>query len=145
MVDLAEHGVEGGGLAAAGGAGDQDHAIGLGGQPAQGLQGLRLEAQGLQLHAADLVGQVLLVQHPQHRVLAEDARHDRDAEIDLPLADGHLEATVLGHAFLADVQLGHHLDPRDHLFGEGAAAGLAGTVEHAVDAVLDGQALAGHA
>src|SRR5690606_15998819 len=98
-----------------------------------------------QLYAADLIGQVLLVEHPQHRVFAEDARHDRHAKVDLPLAHGDLEAAVLGHALLADVQLSHDFDARDDLFGEGAAAGLASPIEHAVDAVLDGQALASHA
>ncbi|MNZ31527.1 hypothetical protein D3C78_488280 [compost metagenome] len=145
VVDLGDHGVQRGGLAAAGGAGDQDHAVGLGGQAAQGTQGFIGKAQGLQLHAADSVGQVLFVEHPQHGVFTEDAGHDRHPEVDLALAYGNLEAAILGHALFTDVQLGHDLDARNHLVGEGAATGLAGRVEHAVDAVLDGQALAGHA
>ncbi|MND68313.1 hypothetical protein D3C80_597610 [compost metagenome] len=93
----------------------------------------------------DLVGQVLLVQHPQHGVLAEDARHDGHPEVDLPAIDADLEAAVLGHALFADIQLGHHLDPRDHLLGQFHAGHLAAATEHAVDAVLDAQAVAGHA
>lgn len=145
VVDLGDHRVQRGGLAAAGGAGHQHHAVGFSGQTPQLAQGFVFKAQSLQLYAADLVGQVLFVEHPQHRVFAEDARHDRHPEVDLPAADADLEATVLGHAFFADVQFGHDLDPGNHLLGELAALDLADVVEHAVDPVLDHQTVAGGA
>ncbi|MND51764.1 hypothetical protein D3C80_427590 [compost metagenome] len=139
MVDLTDHGVEGGGLAAASRAGNQDHPVRFVRQAAQAAQGVIFEPQGLQLHAADAIGQVLLVEYPQHRIFTEDARHDRHTKVDLPGTDADLEATVLRYALFTDVQLGHDLDPRDHLFGELAAADLADAVEHAIDAVLDHQ------
>ncbi|MCY1410799.1 hypothetical protein D9M71_261750 [compost metagenome] len=145
VVDLGDHGVEGGGLAAAGGAGHQDHPVGFGRQAPQLHQGGVFEAQGLQAHAVGAVGQVLLVQHPQHRVFTEDAGHDRHPEVDLAAADADLEAPVLGHALFADVQFGHDLDPGNHLVGKFAALHLADVVQYPVDAVLDHQAVAGHA
>ena len=76
-----------------------------------------VEAERVQRQALHVVGQALLVENPQHRVLAEDARHHRHAEVDLAALRQHLEAAVLGHAPLGDVELGHHLDARDHLLG----------------------------
>ena len=70
-VDLVQRGIEGGGLAAAGRAGDQDDAAGAGQEP--------LHEAARSLGQADLrQGQdaALLVQKPQHHPLAEKGRDD---------------------------------------------------------------------
>ena len=64
-----------------------------------------------------LIGDRALVQNAQHGVLAIHARHDGDAEVDRPVVDRDLEAAVLRHAPLGDIELRHHLDARDHLLG----------------------------
>ena len=70
-----------------------------------------------------------------------DRRHDGDAEIDQPALIPHAEAAVLRHAALGDVELAHDLDARN----DGRMPVLGdrrhGVVQHAVDAVLDGDFL----
>src|SRR6185369_9213021 len=84
LVDLGDHRVQGGGLAASGGACHQNHPVRFARQPAQGTNGAILEAERSQADALDAVAQVLLVKDTQHRILAQDAGHDRHAEVDLP-------------------------------------------------------------
>ena len=75
-LDLGEGGVEGGGLAGAGGARDQHHPVGLPDEPAEAGQLLLVEAQDVQAQARELLGQALLVQDADDRVLAVDRGHD---------------------------------------------------------------------
>jgi hypothetical protein len=138
-VDLGQGGIQGGGLARAGGAGHQEHAVGLGGQAPHPGQGVAVEAQALQGDALELVGQLLPVQHAQHAILAEHPGHDGHPQVDLPAAQVDLEAAVLGHAPLGDVQLGHDLDAGDDLLGHFPAGRVGHMGQHAIDAVLDGQ------
>ena len=53
--------------------------------------------------------------------------------------DGDLEAPVLGHAPLGDVELRHDLDARDHLLGYFIAGDRGHLHQHAVDAVAHHQ------
>src|SRR5262249_19383587 len=106
------------------------------------------EAQRVQGQPVELVRERLAVEDPENRVLAVDARHHRDAEVDLAtslpaIAVARLEAAVLRHAALGDVELRHHLDARDHLLGELASRHVLHAGQHAVDAVLDGEPGAG--
>ena len=55
-------------------------------------------------------GQVALVQDPHHDLLAVDHRQRGDPEVDDPAADLELEAAVLRHPPLGDVELGENLD-----------------------------------
>src|SRR5881394_1470137 len=67
----------------------------------------RLEAERLQVER-----QVALVENTQHDLLAEQHGQRRDAEIDDAGAHLELDAPVLRHAALGDVELRHDLDAR---------------------------------
>src|SRR5215469_3016888 len=125
-------------LAAAGGSGDQQHAVGQRAQPAQLFDDVTLEAQHVQPQAAHL-GERLLVEDTQHGIFAEDARDDRYAEVDRPSVHGDLEAPVLRDAPLGDIELGHHLDARDDLLSQLDAADGGDVRQHAVEAVAHHQ------
>ena len=71
------------------------------------------------------------------RVLAVRGGDDGDAEVDGAAGDAQLEAAVLRHALLGDVELGHDLDARDDRGVMALVDRLERFVEHAVDAVLD--------
>src|SRR5204862_1759485 len=108
--------VQGGGLAAAGGAGDQQHAVGERSEAAQLLDDVPLESEHIEPQAAHL-GERLLVEDTQHRVLAENAGNDRHAEVDRTAVDRDLESAVLRDAPLGNVELRHDLDTGDDLLG----------------------------
>src|SRR5690606_36632316 len=129
VVEDVQRGVQRHGLARAGRAGDQHHAVGL-------LH--RVEEQRLlvvlvaELLDAQLGGAA--VEHAQHDLLAEQGRQGADAEVDLlALAQVELDAAVLRHPLLGDVELRHHLqargDARAHLHRD-----LGDLLEDAVDA-----------
>src|SRR5258706_176940 len=140
VVDLRDGGVERGGLAAAGGPGDEQHSVGLGGQAPQRPDVVCLEPEAVQgeLLLSALVER-LLVEHPQHRVLAVDVGHDRDAEIDRAPAVERLEASILGDAPLGDVELRENLHAGDGLLGLLGVLDELDLREDAVDAELDHQ------
>ena len=71
------------------------------------------------------------------RVLAVRGGHDGDAEVDGAAGDAQLEAAVLRHALLGDVELRHDLDAADDRGVMALVDRLERFVEHAVDAVLD--------
>ena len=71
------------------------------------------------------------------RVLAVRGGHDRDAEVDRAAGDAELEAAVLRHALLGDVELRHDLDAADDRGVMALVDRIERFVEHAVDAVLD--------
>ena len=105
-VEDVQAGVQRHRLARAGGAGDQDHAVGLG-------EGVEVELL-LVLLVAQLVDAQLggaAVQQSQHHLLAEQRRAGGDAEVHLlGLGDVELDAPVLRQAALGDVELGHDLE-----------------------------------
>ena len=75
---------------------------------------------------------------PQHRVLAERPRQDREAKVDRPrlgaVAIDGADATVLGLALLGDVEVGQHLEAI-HQAADGVARQRGDDlVQHAVDA-----------
>ena len=141
-VDLGNGCIQRGGLAAAGGAGHQHHAVGLGCQAAQYGSDLFVKAQAGELQALHLVRQRLLVQNPQHRVLAVDAGDDGDAQVNQSALQADAKAPVLGHSALGNIELRHHLDARDGLLGQIGSGYGAHRAEHAVHAVLDDHAAA---
>ena len=113
-VEDVEARVQGHRLAAAGRAGDQDHAVGLGERVQVGLllEVLVAERVDAELGAAR-------VEDTQHDLLAEQRRAGVDAEIDgAVLGQLHLDAAVLGQAPLGDVEPGHDLEARHHLGGQ---------------------------
>ena len=123
-------------LAAAGRAGHQHHAVRLGDVLAEPPQ-LRLrEAQDVEPQLGELLADRLLVEDADDRVLAVHARHDRDAEVDGLARHAQLEAAVLRHALLGDVELGHDLDARDDRAVELLGDRPHRRLQHAVDAVL---------
>ena len=141
VVDFGNRCVERGGLAAAGGPGDQKHAVGLGTQAANHRQPLFVEFQQVEAQTMRGVSQRLLVEYAQHRVFAMDARHDGNAEIDTAAAHRQAKAPVLRRAPLGDIEFRHHLDARDHLLGDIEARRAADLRQHAIDAILDGKAV----
>jgi hypothetical protein len=117
-VDLVEAGVKGGGLAGAGGACDDEDAVGL--------------LDGVQDVLVDVLGHAERSRFEVHHGAVEDAEHDafaelggkrRDAEIDLASGDDLLDAAILREAALGDVEIGHDLDARDDGQGEVARGG----------------------
>ncbi len=104
-VDPLQRRVERGGLARAGRSGHQHHPVRVEDGLHQVRLGLRLEAELLQVQR-----QVALVEDPEHDLLAVDAGQRRDPEIDDPAAHLELEAAVLRHPPLGDVELGQDLD-----------------------------------
>ena len=134
--DLAQRGVEGGGLAAARRTRDHHHAVGLGDVLAELAQVRLPEAEHVQAQVAEGGVERFLVQDADDRVLAVDGGHDGDAEVDGAALHAQAEAAVLGHALLRDVQLGHDLDAADDGLVVPLVQRLQRGVEHAVDAVL---------
>ena len=94
------------------------------------------KSQDVEPELAELLADRLLVEDADDGVFAVHARHDRHAEVDGLARHLQLEAAVLRHALLGDVELGHDLDARDdrrmELFGDRPHRRL----QHAVDAVL---------
>src|SRR5439155_18341757 len=104
------------GLAAAGRPGDEQHAVRFMAEPAKALYVGSVEAQRVERkRLMRRLVERLLVEHAQHRVLAVDAGHDGDAEIHRAAALERLEAPVLRHPPLGDVELGEHFYARDRL------------------------------
>ncbi len=74
-----------------------------------------------------------LVEDAHDDTLAVDQRQRHHADVHAPSVDGQREATVLGHALLGDVEVGHDLDARDDAHRHAALDG-GGRRQHAVDA-----------
>ena len=123
IVHFRDHGIEGRGLAASGRAGHEQHPVGLGGSSRKRDLRVSSNPSESRVNPCSWSDSVLRSRILQHRVLAVDAGHHRDAKVDLAaclcsIAVACLEAAVLRHAALRDVQLGHHLDARNDLLGE---------------------------
>ena len=67
--------------------------------------------------------------------------HDRDAEVDQAALVAHAETAVLRDAPLGDIELAHDLDARNDRRVPVLRDRRHGVVQHAVDAVLDGDFL----
>ena len=82
--------------------------------------------------------EALLVEHAHHDAFAVQHRNDRHADVDLAARHAQLDAAVLRHALLGDVQPGHDLQAADDRRLE--AIDLRRhrlALQHAVDAVAD--------
>jgi len=124
---------ERGRLARAGRAGHQHHAVRVQDRGHQVGFRLRLEPELRQVE-----GQVALVENTQHDLLAEEHRQHRHTEVDDAVPHLQLQAAVLRHPPLGDVELGEDLDAR----GEGRLhpeRGLHHLEQRAVDPVADPQ------
>ena len=84
----------------------------------------------------ELFADRFLVEDSNNRVFAVHARHDRDAEVDRLARQPQLEASVLRHPLLGDVELGHDFHARDDRAVEAAVDWPHRGLEDAVDAVL---------
>src|ERR1700730_7847696 len=127
--------VQGRRLAAAGRPRHEQHPVGKQAQRAQLCNDVGLESEHIEAQPAHLLGQGLLVEHAQHRILAEDAGNDRDAKVDRPRLEGNLEAPVLGYSALRDVELRHHFDARDDLLRQLDPGDVCDVGEYTVDPV----------
>ena len=92
----------------------------------------------VQAELVDTGGEVGLVEHAEHDLLAVDRRQNRDAQIEIFSRHAHAHAAVLRQPALGDVEVGHDLDARDHRRGKAFRRRLH-IVQHAVDAVPDGE------
>ena len=137
VLDLAERGVEGGGLAGTGRPGDQHHAVGFRDVAAELDQIAGLKPTTSRRELGELLAHRFLIEHTEHGVFAVDGRHDGDAEIDQPGFVAHAETAVLRDAALGDIEFAHDLDARNDGGVPVLRDGRHGVVQHAVDAVLD--------
>ena len=98
LRQVLEHRVQRGGLAAAGGPGDEDDP----GRPRDEVVELRHVAPG-EPELVDPLQQDVGVEDAQHRLLAEGGGHGGDAQLDLAPALLALDAAVLRPALLGEV------------------------------------------
>ena len=89
------------------------------------------------LQLAEPLADRLLVENTDDGVLAVDARHDRDAEVDPASFDLQPETSVLRDSLLRDVELRHDFDTADDLGVVRLRDRLHRPSQSPVDAVLD--------
>ena len=82
VVDLGQGRIQGGGLAAAGRPGDQHHPVGFADHPPEADLFPFVDAEHVEGQAVQILGDALLVEDTDDGILAVDARHDRNAEVD---------------------------------------------------------------
>ena len=136
-LDRLDRGVQRGGLAAAGGPGEEHHAPRPPDPVHEVLELLGLEAQVLERVVLD---HRLLLEEPEDDLLAEDGGQGRDAEVDLAAVDARGEAAVLGQPPLGDVQPRDDLEPRHHRQVQ-RARDLQEVEEEPVDAIADARSI----
>ena len=107
VVQAAQRGVQTGGLAGAGGPGDQQDAVGFAEQFAQGCQGAVRHAQALQFEAPGL-----FVEQAQYHSFTVRRWQGRDPHVHFMPGQPQGHAAILGHALFRDIQPRHDLDPR---------------------------------
>src|SRR5713226_5512078 len=105
VVQIIEGRVQRGGLAAAGGAADQDQSIAV---AEQFLEQLQIGLPHAEL--LDIEDRLILVQHPQHDLFTVDAGQRAEAQVDGAPLRHDLNASVLRHAPLRDIQVAHDLE-----------------------------------
>ena len=94
------------------------------------------KSEDVEPQLVELLADRFLVEDADDRVLAVHARHDRHAEVDRLARQAQLEAAVLRHALLGDVELRHDLDARDDRAVEALVDRPHRRLQHAVDPVL---------
>ena len=130
-VQLADHGVHGGGLTGAGGAHDEDNAVAV---FQQGIEfGEVLAGQTDALGVQQAAG---FVEHTDNHLLTVNGGQGGDTQVNVPLADADIASAVQGDLVLGNVHVAHDLDT-----GNDCALVIAGNHEdltqHAVDTHAD--------
>ena len=138
-VEEVDGGVERDGLTAAGGPGNQDHAVGL-------VCGLAISLELPFGHADRFQAEVggRSIENPDNHFLAEQRRHGVDPEVDGAVA-GKLDfhPSVLGHSALGDIQGREYLEAGNDLVHQPFRR-VDGIMQHTVDTEADpGLALIG--
>ncbi len=106
-IELGEEGVEGGRFAGAGGAGDEDDAVGF------FQEGFGLAAQvGFELEAVEV--EFFLAEKTQGDAFAFDGGDGGDADVDELAADLEVDPSILRETAFGDVQFGHDLEAGEH-------------------------------
>lgn len=108
-IEPRQRGVQGGGLARAGGPGDEQDTVGPFEHFEEGFQALAIEAQALEIELHGLA----VEQTHDHR-FAKTGGHRGHPQVQLLALDAQHDAPVLGQAPLGDVQARHDLHPRNH-------------------------------
>ena len=108
-VHALQCGVERGALAGAGGAGDEEDAVGFLEQFGKGRHGALRHAQ-----AVEAALTAALVEQAQHDALAVGGGQRGYAHVHLAAGQAQGDAAILGQALFGDVEAGHDLDPRGH-------------------------------
>ena len=137
-LELVDGGVERGGLAAAGGAGDQHHALAVAQQSPEHLELARGKAE-----VAERPAEVGLVQDPDDDLLAPPGDgYGRDPEIHHLPVHPRRRAAVVWAERIGDVELGPHFDAADQRRAGGGGKSHHLT-QYAVDPVADHHAALG--
>ncbi len=106
VIDLAEEGIEAGGFPGAGGAGDEDDAVG---QVQQRFD--FIFDKWLHPELGDV--EFLLVEKPQRDALALDGGDGGDADVDGGTLELEVDPAILWHAALGDIEPGHDFQTGD--------------------------------
>jgi hypothetical protein len=131
--DLAEGGVQGGGLARAGRAGHEHHAVRPGDRV---VEPLAVAGRHAQVREREALGRVVEDSHDD--LLAPHRGQRGDPQVDRPALVRDRHPAVLGTAPLGDVDLGHDLEAGGHAVLD-APVGALHLVQHPVDPVPDGE------
>src|SRR6185312_15842112 len=105
VVEFVQRGVKRGGLAGAGGAGDEDQAVRCVDGGFDLLERVRVEAKFIEAR-----GKVSFVEHAEHDFLAVNGGENGHAQIVVLAADAQAHASVLGQAPFGDVQAAHDFE-----------------------------------
>ena len=132
VIDLVERGVEGGGLAGAGGAGDEDDAVGVADETAQRLEDVLRDHHLVQREHGALAGHG---EDADDRLFAVLGGDGGEAEVGGLGADGGGEASVLGESGFGDVEVGNDLEARDD-----GAVKLPGVGDDLAEVAVDAEA-----
>src|SRR5713101_1093806 len=136
--DLVDGRVQGGGFAGAGGPSHQDHAVRLTNVAAEAAQFLRGKTDHIESQALKLFGKSLFVENTKDGVLAMARGHNGNTQIDVTPLVLHAETPILRNTALGDVQIAEHLDARENRGMPFLGNRLHSVLQHAIDAVLDG-------
>ena len=129
LRDRVQGRVQGRRLAGTGGAGDQDHAVGLGVALPVDLEVAFQQVEGFEAH-----GRGRVVEDTHDDLLAPHRGQRRNTQVDLATVVDDGDPPILGLAPLGDVDVGHDLESADHAALDRPGCPLH-LVQYAVDAV----------
>ena len=104
-IQLGQRGVQRGGFARPGGAGDEQNAVRARQQAVE-----MLKVPGRKTHRFEAVAHAGTVQHAHHHALAMHRGNGGDAQVKLTALDAGFDAAVLRQAAFGNVQVRHELD-----------------------------------